>query len=133
MKVFFDTYGFIGWANPSDSAYVRVGDWLSRYHGRFLTTEWVLMELADALSTRRDRPKGLEIIRRVRANRLFEIVPYDTTIYQAGYDLFAARPDKDWSLTDCISFVVMARRGLTEALTGDRHFEQAGFQAIFKV
>jgi predicted nucleic acid-binding protein len=46
--------------------------------------------------------------------------------------LFARRPDKSWSLTDCISFVVMADRGLTEALTGDRHFEQAGFRALLR-
>jgi uncharacterized protein len=41
--------------------------------------------------------------------------------------LFAARPDKDWSMTDCSSFVIMQEQGLTEALTGDKHFEQAGF------
>lgn len=133
MIVFFDTFGFLAWANPSDSAYERVGDWLLKYRGRFLTTEWVLMELADGLSKRRDRPKALDIIRRVRTNRLFEIVPYGTSIYQDGYDLFAARPDKDWSLTDCISFAVMDQRGLKDALTGDHHFEQAGFRAVFKV
>jgi len=53
-------------------------------------------------------------------------------VYQAGFDLFATRPDKDWHLTDCISFAVMTERGLSEALTADHHFEQAGFQAVFK-
>ena len=57
---------------------------------------------------------------------------YGTPIYQDGYDLFAARPDKDWSLTDCISFVVMKDRGITEALTGAHHFEQAGFVALLR-
>ena len=51
----------------------------------------------------------------------------------AGFDLFAARSDKAWSLTDCISFSVMTERGLSEALTADHHFEQAGFRALFKV
>jgi uncharacterized protein len=41
-----------------------------------------------------------------------------------------SRRDKEWSLTDCISFVVMKERGLTEALTADHHFEQAGFKAL---
>ena len=49
-----------------------------------------------------------------------------------GVALYAERPDKDWSLTDCISFVVMRTMDITEALTGDRHFEQAGFTALLK-
>jgi predicted nucleic acid-binding protein len=53
-------------------------------------------------------------------------------VYRAGFDLFATRPDKSWSLTDCISFAVMTDRGLYEALPADHHFEQAGFRAIFK-
>jgi len=47
-------------------------------------------------------------------------------------DLFAQRQDKDWSLTDCLSFVVMQDEGITQALTGDKHFEQAGFTALLK-
>ena len=50
----------------------------------------------------------------------------------AGLALYANRTDKDWSLTDCISFVVMNERGITDALTGDHHFEQAGFAALLK-
>ena len=53
-------------------------------------------------------------------------------LFEAGFNLFEARPDKDWSLTDFISFVVMEREGLTEALTGDHHFEQAGFTALLR-
>lgn len=49
-----------------------------------------------------------------------------------GVDLFEQRPDKEWSLVDCISFGVMQDEKLTEALTGDRHFEQAGFVALLK-
>jgi hypothetical protein len=49
-----------------------------------------------------------------------------------GIQLYNSRLDKDWSLTDCISFVVMRERGITEALTGDHHFEQAGFTTLFK-
>jgi hypothetical protein len=49
---------------------------------------------------------------------------------QRGLDLFAKRPDKNWSVTDCISFVVMEDEGVAAALTGDNHFEQAGFRAL---
>jgi len=60
------------------------------------------------------------------------VVGLDPHLYQRGINLYAQRPDKEWSLTDCISFVVMSDRGITEALTGDHHFEQAGFRALLK-
>ena len=97
-----------------------------------MTTEWVLMEMADALSAPEARITAAAFLRAVRADPLFDVVGYDPAVYQAGFDLFAARPDKAWSLTDCISFGVMAERGLSEALTADHHFEQAGFRAVFK-
>jgi hypothetical protein len=59
-------------------------------------------------------------------------VPPESNAFDAGVALFAQRPDKHWSLTDCISFIVMRREGLTDALTGDHHFEQAGFNALLK-
>lgn len=53
-------------------------------------------------------------------------------LHNRSIKLYASRPDKQWSLTDCISFEVMRREGITEALTGDHHFEQAGFVALLK-
>jgi predicted nucleic acid-binding protein len=55
----------------------------------------------------------------------------DAATFWRGVELYRTRPDQQWSLTDCISFVVMANEGITEALTGDHHFEQAGFTALF--
>ena len=60
------------------------------------------------------------------------IVPGDDSLWERGRILFAQRPDKQWSLTDCISFVVMQDRGITEALTADHHYEQAGFVGLLK-
>ena len=62
----------------------------------------------------------------------FHIVPASTELLTRGIQFYRERPDKEWSLTDCISFVVMAEKGLSEALTGDRHFEQAGFKPLLK-
>jgi predicted nucleic acid-binding protein len=62
----------------------------------------------------------------------FHIIPLDSRLLDRGLERMASRPDKDWSLTDCISFVVMENQDITEALTADRHFEQAGFTALFK-
>ena len=90
------------------------------------------MELADAMSAPEARATVVAFLRAVRADPLFDVVGYVPTAYQAGFDLFAGRGDKGWSLTDCISFTVMAEHGLSEALTADHHFEQAGFRAVFK-
>jgi uncharacterized protein len=132
MMVFMDTFGLLAWLNQRDACHARVSQWLDSYTGRFLTTEWVPLELADALSPCGVRETVVRFLPKVRTDPAFEIVGYETAVYDAGFDLFSKRPDKDWSLTDCISFVVMTQRGLTDALTADHHFEQAGFRAIFK-
>ena len=59
-----------------------------------------------------------------------EIVRLTPELLERGVTLFRSRADKNWPLTDCISFVVMEHHGLSEALTADRHFEQAGFKAL---
>jgi predicted nucleic acid-binding protein len=61
-----------------------------------------------------------------------KIIPANTLLFQRGIALFEQRRDKDWSLTDCLSFVSMHDEGITEALTGDKHFEQAGFILLLK-
>ena len=132
MTVFADTFALIGWLNPRDVAHVRVTAYLDGFTGRLVTTEWVLMELADALSAPMARPTAVAFLQAVRADPSFDVIGYDPAVYRAGFDLFAARPDKAWPLTDCISFAVMTERGLSEALTADHHFEQAGFRAVFK-
>jgi predicted nucleic acid-binding protein len=90
------------------------------------------MELADALSAPDARVTTAAFLQTVRSDPQFEVVGYLPAAYQAGFDLFVARPDKAWSLTDCISFAMMTEHGLTDALTADHHFEQAGFRAVFK-
>ena len=132
MTAFADTFALIAWLNPRDSAHATVAAYLEGFTGRLLTTEWVLMELADALSAPEARSTAVAFLQAVRADPLFEVVGYVPTVYQAGFDLFANRPDKAWSLTDCISFGVMSERSIADALTADRHFEQAGFRAVFK-
>ncbi len=132
MTVFADTFALIAWMNPHDNAHAVVTAYLDGFRGRLLTTEWVLVELADALSAPAARSTAVAFLKAVRADPLFDVVGYEAAVYQAGFDLFAKRPDKGWSLTDCISFGVMSERGLSEALTADQHFEQAGFRAVFK-
>jgi uncharacterized protein len=95
-------------------------------------TEWILLEFADAFSVSRVKPFAIEAIKRIRRLPMFLVVGFDPAVQQAGFNLYENRPDKDWSLTDCISFAVMSEHGLSQALTADHHFEQAGFRAVFK-
>jgi len=132
MTAFVDTFALIAWLNPRDHSNAVVAAYLDGFSGRLLTTEWVLMELADALSAPEARSTAVAFPRAVRADSLFEVVGYVPTVYEAGFGLFATRPDKAWSLTDCISFEVMTEWRVFDALTADHHFEQAGFHAVFK-
>ena len=132
MTVFADTFALIAWLNPRDDAHAIVAAYLDHFTGRLATTEWVLMEVADALSAPEARTTAVAFLQAVRADPLFDVVGHVPTVSQAGFDLFAARPDKAWSLTDCISFAVMTEQKLSDALTADHHFEQAGFRAVFK-
>lgn len=132
MTVFMDTYGLIGWINKRDAAHQRVKSYLDSYSGNIVTTEWVLLEFADALSLSMAKPFAIEAIKRIHRLPMFQVVGFEAAVHRAGFELYETRSDKDWSLTDCVSFALMAQRGLSEALTADHHFEQAGFRAVFK-
>lgn len=122
----------IAWLNPRDHDHARVTAYLQGFTGRLVTTEWVLIELADAMSAPACRSAVGAFLHAVRADPLFEVVGYEWPLYEAGFNLVSSRPDKEWSLTDCISFIVMGQRRLLDALTSDHHFEQAGFRAVFR-
>jgi predicted nucleic acid-binding protein len=98
MTVFADTFALIAWLSPRDAAHAAVTGYLDGFTGRLVTTEWVLMELADALASPTARSTAVAFLKAVRADPSFEVVGYDRAAYQAGFDLFAARPDKGWSL-----------------------------------
>ncbi len=97
-----------------------------------LTTEAVLVEIGNSFSRSNWRPHGVDAIADLRNDPRIEVVPVDTALLERAFLFYCSRMDKDWSLTDCISFVAMQERGLTEALTTDHHFEQAGFRAILR-
>ena len=99
---------------------------------RPVTTEWVLAEFGDAYCHPKDRADFVALYRSLVNHPRVRIIPADTHLFQRGVDLFERRPDKDWPLTDCLSFVVMRDEGISQALTGDKHFEQAGFTALLK-
>ena len=131
MSVFCDTFALVAWLHVRDAAHAAVRDYFRTCSEPIVVTEWVPVETVDALSKPPFRDKVAELLKRLRQDPQFEIVPYDWNVYRTGFDLFCGRNDKEWSLTDCISFGVMNERGITNALTADHHFTQAGFRAIF--
>lgn len=127
--VFADTFFFLAALHPGDAAHGRAIRWSRENERVRVTTAWVLTEVADALA-RDNREAFLSLHDLVRHSPLFRFIEATQGTFERGVALYGRRPDKAWSLTDCISFVVMGDEGLTEALTGDRHFEQAGFVAL---
>jgi len=130
--LFADSAFYIAAVNPRDGLHGMATAFLETLEGRLVTTDFVLLEVGNWLSKSRDRAVFVELVQRLRADANSTIVEANRAIFDAGFNLYSQRPDKDWSLTDCISFVVMNRLRLTEALTADRHFEQAGFKVLLK-
>ena len=129
---FADSFVFLAMLNPRDRKHRAAVEAPGGAAGPLVTTAWVLTELADGLCSSKTRPLFLSIEDRLRNDPLATVLPPDERLYDLGLALYRDRSDKDWSLTDCISFVVMRERGLTEALTGDHHFEQAGFVRLLE-
>ncbi|MCG3199023.1 MAG: hypothetical protein GHCLOJNM_03531 [bacterium] len=129
-RVFADTFYYLAMANERDAAHSRAREYSSRERVLTVTTEWVLTEVANNMTAIPFRGSFLRILQDLEINPYCRIIPSTQELFRAGVDLFSRRPDKEWSLTDCISFVVMEREGLSQALTGDHHFVQAGFEAL---
>jgi hypothetical protein len=127
--VFADTFFYQALLDERDPLHDRALA-ESKVNRTIITTEFIILELGNACSHAEDHADFLALLAGMRASPRTVIVPLDSRLLQRGLELFATRQDKDWSLTDCISFVVMEEHDLKEALTGDRHFEQAGFKAV---
>jgi predicted nucleic acid-binding protein len=133
--LFLDSAYPIALASATDqhhAAAVRVASALGTTATRLITTRAVLLEIGNSLAKPHLRAIGTALLRGLENDPQVEVVPLNDALYRRGLDLFDSRGDKAWSLTDCISFVVMGERDLTEALTSDQHFEQAGFTALLR-
>lgn len=99
---------------------------------RLLTTNYVLTELVALLTSplRVPRPRQFRYVDSIRSAPYVEVAHVDAALDDAAWSLLKSRPDKGWSLVDAASFVVMQQRQVTEALTTDHHFEQAGMIAL---
>jgi uncharacterized protein len=130
--VFADTFYYLALVSERDAAHDRAVEVSRALRAATVTTAWVLTKVAAALAVPPQRAVFLTLLASLRQNPRVTLIPPTEELFARGLDLYTRRPDKEWSLTDCISFVVMQEAGLTEALTGDRHFEQAGFVALLR-
>jgi uncharacterized protein len=130
--VFADTSFYIAFSSPRDRWHEVAKMFATRFSGRMLTNEFVLVELGNHMCAPQDRALFLRFHGMLRNDEGTVIVPASSGSIQEGLRFYAERPDKAWSLTDCISMAVMEECGITEALTADHHFEQAGFQALLR-
>ena len=130
MAIFVDTGYILALINTSDEHHERASDIASEIVGRFVITEAVLTEISNTLSRLRWRSASVAAIEDLRSDPDIEVVSISPELFDRAVKLYSSRMDKEWGMTDCISFIVMQDIGIIDALTTDDHFRQAGFRAL---
>lgn len=130
ISVFVDTSAWIALLNSSDalheSAHQVMHD-LRQQHAHLVTTDFVLLEVANAFAAPGSRTQAIAFINELWQMPFLTIVPVSQQSFFDGWNMYSQRSGKAWSLTDCISFTVMNHYAITLAFTSDYRFEQAGF------
>ncbi len=131
--LFLDTAYIYGLFNTRDQWHQKAIEWSQKIaleNYPLITTEFVLTEIANGLSAVKFRQDAGNIIHILQDDDFVRIIPATSKLFWQGLSLYENRNDKDWGLIDCISFVVMEENNITDALTTDDHFRQAGFRAL---
>jgi len=124
---FLDTSYLLALVRKKDNRHEAALNASEIYRGPFLTTDLVLVELANSLSMPPYRTTVVSVIEKIQADRNTTVVPFTSDGMSKAFSLFKNRGDKTWGLIDCFSFVVMEEKRIKRALTFDEHFRQAGF------
>lgn len=132
---FLDSGYLIALAIEPDALHTAAKRWAKRVEAEewsFLTTWAVMLEVGNALSKPQYRDKAVSILNGFQEDPTITVVPLTESLLNRAITLFSERPDKSWSLTDCISFLAMEDADVHAALTHDEHFQQAGFRALLR-
>ena len=135
IEVFLDTSFAIALSSQTDRNHlqaVKLASQLELHKTYLVTTQAILLEIGNALSKQKYRIAAIQLLESLETDRNVEIVSLTNDLYHQAFNLFKQRQDKEWGLVDCISFVVMQERGITDVLTADAHFQQAGFRALLR-
>lgn len=130
--LFADTSYFLALLIPDDINHERALHWSNGHVAHLVTSEYVLLEVGNHLSPVSTRLLMVPFTRALRNDRRATIVPGSRQLFDKALELYYSRADKRWSLIDCSSFVIMKKRRIIDALTADRHFEQAGFRPLLR-
>ena len=132
--LFADTFYWVAVLSPRDPSHARVMSWgRNRATTRLITTDEVSTEILNWFSGAGPywRGKAATFVHDLRSDPTVDVLPQTRADFDAALALYEARPDKEYSLTDCRSMLAMRGLGLTEALTNDHHFTQEGFTILF--
>lgn len=129
-QVFVDTAYVLALINERDQYHDRAQELADFFEGQELViTDAVLLEIGNALS-RGYKKQAINIINYFIESDEVEVVRHTSQVFDKAFAMYKKYDDKEWSLVDCISFVVMREKGIKQALTFDNHFQQAGFKTI---
>ncbi|HEX8521537.1 MAG TPA: PIN domain-containing protein [Tepidisphaeraceae bacterium] len=129
-RLFADTFYYLALLSPADEAHASAVELTHDYGGEMVTTDFVLMEVADGLASARTRRAAVALVDALHRDPAVRIIPATRRLFERASRMYRARSDKNWSMTDCTSFLVMRDLKLSEALTADHHFKQAGFVTL---
>lgn len=131
--VFMDSAGFLALWDAGDEHHtlsVALQHQLSRKGRRFAITDYIIDETVTLLLVRHSHAAAADFLDSVARSQRLRWEWIDSDRFYAAASLFHRHIDKDWSFTDCCSFVVMRELGINEAFTTDHHFRQAGFRTL---
>jgi len=129
--LFADTSFWIAFLRQNDSFHQLAVEIFTARLEVVYTTDWVLLELCNYFASRPSRNQCAQFVREILMDPVTIVVPCGD-LFSAAFDLYEGRVDKQWSATDCASFLLMGELKIHAALTTDHHFEQAGFEILLK-
>lgn len=128
---FVDAWFFIALFDRRDSHHFAARKVLRRLErARTVTHDYVLSEVLAHFADDGPASRSMAVTAVRNAALLHEVIPSSRELFIAGLELYAVRPDKEWSHVDCVSMSIMRQRGITHVLTNDHHFAQAGFTIV---
>lgn len=135
LRIFVDTAGWLALANKSDTLHkwaIELNQDLLSKGAHYITTDYILTEVANSLARPPHRKPIIRFLEAIFSSKGVTILTITRSRFLRAWQLYKKRPDKEWGLTDCTSFIIMEEQRIQEAFTADHHFQQAGYISLLK-